>query len=109
MTLSEVIATNAGGDSPPSTSACLTTLPNAPAAPTGLTPAAGSAPSTEIDLSWTGSAGATDYKVERCTGAGSGCTPTTEIVATFSLTPRLQVPSGLSFSNSSHSTLRQWA
>jgi chitodextrinase len=78
----QVIATNAGGDSPASASDCLTTAPGAPAAPTGLAAVAGTSPSTDINLSWTASAGATDYKVDRCQGTGTGCTNFTPLVTT---------------------------
>ena len=62
----KVIASNSGGDSvAASTSA--STLPNAPAAPTGLTTSGNT--QTAVTLSWTKSAGATAYKVQVDNGA----------------------------------------
>ena len=64
-----VIATNAGGDSIPSATASATTLVAPPAAPTGVTATAMS--STEIQVTWTESSGATGYRVERSTNGGA--------------------------------------
>ena len=56
----KVIASNSGGDSA-AASTSASTLPNAPAAPTGL--ATSGITQTSITLTWTKSAGATSYKV----------------------------------------------
>ena len=74
----QVFAVNAGGDSPASGTQSGTTFP---ATPTNVQTAAGTPTQTAINLTWDASTGATDYKVERCTGAGSGCTPTVVIAA----------------------------
>ena len=58
----DVIAVNSSGDSAASTSQSASTLPNVPAAPTGLTTSG--ITQTAITLSWTKSAGATGYKVQ---------------------------------------------
>jgi len=62
----EVLASNTGGDSA-AASISASTLPNAPAAPTGLTTSGIS--QTAITLSWTKSAGATAYKVQVDSGS----------------------------------------
>ncbi len=62
----KVIAFNAGGDSA-ATAGSASTLPNAPAAPTGLSTSG--ITQTAITLSWTKSAGATAYKVQVDNGA----------------------------------------
>ena len=56
-----VIAVNAGG-STVGTSAGMTTLPNAPAAPENLTATAGNA---RVDLAWDAVSGATSYTIKR--------------------------------------------
>ena len=58
----KVYATNASGDSP-AVSGRASTLPNAPAAPTGLSTSG--ITQTAITLNWTKSAGATGYKVRK--------------------------------------------
>ncbi|MCE2471756.1 MAG: fibronectin type III domain-containing protein [Anaerolineae bacterium] len=58
----EVLASNAGGDSA-AASVTVSTLPNAPAAPTSLSTSG--ITQTSITLSWTKSAGATGYKVRK--------------------------------------------
>ncbi len=64
----EVIASNAGDSSPASAPYSVSTLAGVPAAPTGL---AGSSPSSaEIDISWTASASATGYAVQRSGDGG---------------------------------------
>ena len=65
-----VSAVNAGGESANSAQASATTQapPPPPAAPTGLTATAAS--STQINLSWTASTGATSYNVKRATVSG---------------------------------------
>jgi hypothetical protein len=63
----KVAAVNAGGTSALSGEASATPEPPVPAAPTGLTAAAGSA---SLTLSWTASGGATSYNVYRGTTAG---------------------------------------
>ena len=75
-----VTATNSGGDSNPSGTATATTLVDPPAAPTGVTASAVS--STQVDVAWAASGGATGYRIERSTNGGSswgtaGTTPTT--------------------------------
>jgi fibronectin type 3 domain-containing protein len=62
-----VTAVNAAGESGNSNEASATPQA-APAAPTGLTATAAS--SSQIDLSWTASAGATSYNVKRATVSG---------------------------------------
>jgi fibronectin type 3 domain-containing protein len=62
-----VSAVNAGGEGPDSAEVNATPLLSAPAAPTGLTAAAGNA---QVTLSWTASAGATSYRVKRSTTSG---------------------------------------
>ena len=64
-----IIATNAGGDSTPSTIASATTPPGAPGVPSGV--AATAVSSTQIDVSWTASGGATGYRVERTADGGA--------------------------------------
>jgi fibronectin type 3 domain-containing protein/sarcosine oxidase gamma subunit len=66
-----VSAVNTGGESPNSAQASATTLeppPPPPPAPTGLTATAAS--SSQINLSWTASSGATSYKVKQATVSG---------------------------------------
>jgi arabinoxylan arabinofuranohydrolase len=65
-----VSAVNAGGESANSSQASATTQtpPPPPAAPTGLTATAVS--SSQINLSWTASSGATSYNVKRATVSG---------------------------------------
>ncbi|MDP9221023.1 MAG: DUF4082 domain-containing protein, partial [Actinomycetota bacterium] len=58
-----VIATNAAGDAAPSNVLALTTLPNPPGTPTGLT--ASTVSTSRIDLSWTATPDATGYRLER--------------------------------------------
>ena len=82
----KVIASNSGGDSS-AASVSASTLPNAPAAPTGLSTSGIS--QTAITISWTKSAGATGYKVQ----ANSGTVTTLGDVATHTF-------SGLSASTS---------
>ncbi len=60
----QVRASNNGGDSGPA-SLSASTLPNAPAAPTGLSTS--SITQSSITLNWTKSAGATAYKVRKST------------------------------------------
>jgi len=65
-----VLATNAGGDSAASNTASGTTLPNPPAAPSGLTVTVPAAPagSSELVLNWNdNSNNETGFKVERST------------------------------------------
>ncbi|MGV3719337.1 MAG: fibronectin type III domain-containing protein [Actinomycetota bacterium] len=65
-----VIATNTGGDSAPSTVASGTTLPNPPAAPSGLTVTVPAAPAgaSQLVLNWNdNSNNETGFKVERST------------------------------------------
>ncbi|MCY3833958.1 MAG: fibronectin type III domain-containing protein, partial [Chloroflexi bacterium] len=62
----KVIASNRGGDSA-AASVSASTLPNAPAAPTGLQTSG--IKKTAITLSWTKSTGATGYKVQANNGA----------------------------------------
>ncbi|MFC5472327.1 cellulose binding domain-containing protein, partial [Cohnella suwonensis] len=63
-----VSASNAAGESVNSAQASATpAAPQPPAAPTGLTAAAGNA---QVALSWTASAGATSYTVKRATTSG---------------------------------------
>ncbi|MCE2471754.1 MAG: fibronectin type III domain-containing protein [Anaerolineae bacterium] len=61
----EVLASNASGDSA-AASVTVSTLPNAPAAPTGLTTSG--ITQTGITLSWTKSTSATAYKVRKDSG-----------------------------------------
>ncbi len=75
----KVIAFNSGGDSA-AASGSASTLPNAPAAPTGLTTSG--ITQTEIVLNWTKSAGATGYKVQE----GSGDVTALGDVATYTFT-----------------------
>ena len=63
----QVAASNSGGDSDPPASTTVRTLPNAPAAPTGLS--ASGITQSAITLSWTKSSGATGYKVQVDSGA----------------------------------------
>ncbi|MGO9230350.1 MAG: SBBP repeat-containing protein, partial [Bryobacteraceae bacterium] len=67
----KVAAVNSGGTSPLSAEASATPEPSAPAAPTGLTAAAGSG---SVALSWTAPSGATSYSVYRGTSAGGEST-----------------------------------
>ena len=79
----QVRACNTGGCSQYGSPASATTLalPAPPAAPTGLTPTVVS--SSQIDLSWTASAGTVDsYKVERSTTSGSGFTEIASVSGT---------------------------
>ena len=75
----QVLASNAGGDSS-ATSVNARTLPNAPAAPTGLS---SSSTKTSITLSWTKSPGATAYKVRK---DSSDSWTTLSDVATYNFT-----------------------
>lgn len=63
-----VTAVNANGESALSVYAGATPEPPPPAAPTGLTATAAS--SSQINLSWTASSGATSYNVKRATASG---------------------------------------
>jgi hypothetical protein len=66
----EVLATNAGGNSPPSTSAKATTPVAPPAAPSNVTAVATS--STQVNLSWTNNAtNQQGFRVQRSSNAGS--------------------------------------
>ncbi|MFY9615690.1 MAG: N,N-dimethylformamidase beta subunit family domain-containing protein [Candidatus Dormiibacterota bacterium] len=65
-----VLASNSSGDSGPSNVASATTSQAVPAAPTGLTAAPGS--STQINLGWTASSGASSYKIQRSADGTSG-------------------------------------
>jgi fibronectin type 3 domain-containing protein len=65
-----VFATNAGGDSPASDVVSATTQTAAPSRPSSLTALAAS--SSEIDVTWSGVASATGYRVERSTDGSSG-------------------------------------
>ncbi len=76
----DVIAVNSSGDSAASTSQSASTLPNVPAAPTGLSTSG--ITQTAITLSWTKSAGATGYKVQ----VDSGAVVTLGDVATYEFT-----------------------
>jgi hypothetical protein len=69
-----VVATNLGGDSPPSNVASATTSID-PASPTTVTAVAGSA--TQIDLAWTDVANETGYRLERSDGSGGWTTVAT--------------------------------
>lgn len=62
------LAVGSGGNTPGTTTP-QTTLPDPPAAPTGL---AAVAKDGQVDLSWTASAGATGYNLKRSTISGSG-------------------------------------
>ena len=73
----QVAASNSGGDSSPA-AASASTLPNAPAAPTGLQTSG--ITQSAITLTWTKSAGATAYKVRTGT---SGAFTTLGDVATY--------------------------
>ena len=64
----KVVAFNSGGDSS-AASVSASTLPNAPAAPTGLSAPAAGITDTSITLNWTKSSGATAYKVQVDSGA----------------------------------------
>jgi len=68
-----VTAVNSSGESSASTQASATpaAAPQPPAAPTGLTATAGNA---QVSLTWTASAGATNYHIKRSTTNGSGYT-----------------------------------
>ena len=62
----QVVASNGTGDSSPSNVSSATTNPaSAPSAPTGLT--ASAAAFNKLNLSWTGSSGASSYKIDRST------------------------------------------
>ena len=63
-----VSAVNAGGESANSSQASSTTPSGVPAAPTGLTATAAS--TSQIDLTWTASGGATSYNVKRASVNG---------------------------------------
>ncbi len=65
-----VLASNTGGNSAYSSNASTTTLPNAPAAPTGLNATAAS--QTQINLSWNASSGATSYILEQSVNGSTG-------------------------------------
>jgi hypothetical protein len=69
-----VVATNLGGDSPPSNVASATTSID-PASPTTVTAVAGSP--TQIDLQWTDVANETGYRLERSDGSGGWTTVAT--------------------------------
>ncbi len=75
----KVVAFNSGGDSS-AASADASTLPNAPAAPTGLSTSG--ITQTTITLSWTKSTGATGYKVQ----VDNGAVTTLGDVATYEFT-----------------------
>ena len=69
-------AFNAGGDGPYSNTSEATTLSTLPTPAPVLTTTPAS--STEIDLSWTASVGASSYDIYRCQGSNT-CTPSTKI------------------------------
>jgi hypothetical protein len=69
-----VVATNLGGDSPPSNVASATTSID-PASPTTVTAVAASP--TQIDLEWTDVANETGYRLERSDGSGGWTTVAT--------------------------------
>jgi fibronectin type 3 domain-containing protein len=69
-----VVATNLGGDSPPSNVASATTSID-PASPTTVTAVASSP--TQIDLEWTDVANETGYRLERSDGSGGWTTVAT--------------------------------
>ena len=69
-----VVATNLGGDSPPSNVASATTSID-PASPTTVAALAGSP--TQIDLQWTDVANETGYRLERSDGSGGWTTVAT--------------------------------
>ena len=77
-----VVAVNAGGSSPNSSQVSAQPI-GPPAAPTGLTATAGNA---QVTLSWTASAGATSYTVERATANGGTYTAVASGVTTTSYT-----------------------
>jgi fibronectin type 3 domain-containing protein/lysophospholipase L1-like esterase len=81
-----VIATNAGGDSPPSPVATATTVSLPPSAPASVTATAVS--STQINVAWSAVTNATGYRVERSTdGTTWGAVTTTSSgVTTYSNT-----------------------
>jgi hypothetical protein len=62
-----VVASNGSGSTPSSNTVSGTTQAGPPAAPTGLTATAVSGPA--VQLSWTGSAGATSYNIYRATSS----------------------------------------
>ncbi len=77
-----VRSTSAGGTSASSSEASVTALPAIPVPPTGLTAAAAG---VVINLSWTGSAGATGYRVFR--GLSAGGESATAIATLLTATP----------------------
>jgi fibronectin type 3 domain-containing protein len=77
-----VEAVNAGGTSANSSQASATTQAGAPAPPTGLT--ATTASTSQINLSWTASTGATSYNVLNSTTSGGPYTTVATGVATTS-------------------------
>ncbi|MGO8670964.1 MAG: choice-of-anchor tandem repeat GloVer-containing protein, partial [Capsulimonadaceae bacterium] len=80
----KVAAVNGGGTSAQSSEASATPEPPIPAAPTGLTAAAGNA---QVALSWTASAGATAYNIYRGTASGAeGSSATATGITTTSYT-----------------------
>jgi fibronectin type 3 domain-containing protein len=74
-----VSATNGGTTSPNSAVVSATTLPSPPLAPASLT-ATGASP-TEIDLSWSASATATSYRIERSASSTTGWSTLTTVTA----------------------------
>ena len=77
-----IVAVNAGGSSPNSSQVSAQPI-GPPAAPTGVTATAGNA---QVTLSWTASAGATSYTVERATTNGGTYTAIASGVTTTSYT-----------------------
>jgi subtilase family serine protease len=87
-----VVASNSAGNSPASNTASATTAAAPPAAPTGLTAKAAS--SSSIALSWTSSAGATGYLIERSANGSTGWTQ----IGSTSVTTTSYTDSGLAAS-----------
>lgn len=84
-----VKATNAGGDSAYTTEVSITTLPDAPVAPTGLTAVVMSV--NQVRLSWTDSnGGSSQFRVSRRTGTGDMA-----VVGTVAAGVTLYLDSGL--------------
>jgi fibronectin type 3 domain-containing protein len=76
-----VSAVNSCGEGSNSTQVSATPAVTVPATPTGLTATAGPG-AKKITLSWTGSSGATSYKVQRGTASGGPYTPIATTTAT---------------------------